>query len=81
MKCEVKMKKGKAGSVQEIGNLIQNCFYDPKTRDTILHRLLSKKESDRTAQALQQQIKVRGKTAKSYHAGLGGEERAPTQDE
>jgi len=81
LKYEVRMKKGKAGSVQEIGNLIQNSFYDSKTRkfQSGIVYCLSKKECDETAQALQQQ--VRGLTAKPYHAGLGGEERAHTQDE
>jgi len=81
LKYEVRVKKGKAGSVQEIGNLIQNSFYDSKTRkfQSGIVYCLSKKECDETAQALQQQ--VRGLTAKPYHAGLGGEERAHTQDE
>jgi len=81
LKYEVKMKKGKAGSVQEIGNLIKHSFYDSKTRkfQSGIVYCLSKKECDDTAQALQQQVK--GLSAKPYHAGLGAEERAHTQDE
>ena len=81
LKYEVRTKKGKAGSVQEIASLIQNYFCDGKTgrvQSGIVY-CLSQRDCDDTADKLASM--VRGLTVKPYHAGLDNKVRAQTQQD
>ena len=81
LKYEVRTKKGKAGSVQEIASLIQNYFCDGKTgrvQSGIVY-CLSQRDCDDTAEKLASM--VRGLTVKPYHAGLDNRVRAQTQQD
>ena len=76
---KVRAKKGKAGAIQDIASLIENNFYDKKTRkfQSGIVYCLSQKECDDTAAELSS--KVRNLSCRPYHAGLSGEERSTTQ--
>ena len=81
LKYEVRTKKGKAGSVQEIASLIQNYFCDGKTgrvQSGIVY-CLSQRDCDDTADKLASM--VRGLTVKPYHAGLDNKVRSQTQQD
>ena len=79
LKYEVRTKKGKAGSVQEIASLIQNYFCDGNRVQSGIVYCLSQRDCDDTADKLASM--VRGLTVKPYHAGLDNKLRSQTQQD